>query len=262
METPNVEIHVVTPLPKKLVAISQEAYTEVLAYLQLKTESSLTGDEAILVSHLENSFSLTIEETRPGLTQSEQDYILSNPNAISMLMDYHDFQQECADSMGAECHGNSIRYDRLKAHGKAIVEKDPDIWSTDVLRTFGLRRKVKAFSMKDSRSYYVVRQGTASSPAHCLNIAAFDNKDVADSVKRTVGGAVVTRMTFIRIGQNLHSIGVTPFTAPINPETCKDKRGNFQIKPREKTQRRDEPSNGGGNSQREGGPESSSSSSS
>lgn len=74
------------------------------------------------------------------LSASEQRYIFDNPQVLALLMVYHDVQQDQADSMGAECHGNANRYEELKAHGRAIVLKDPDIWDDDTLRAFDVKR--------------------------------------------------------------------------------------------------------------------------
>jgi hypothetical protein len=74
------------------------------------------------------------------LSASEQRYIFENPQAIALLMIYHDLQQDQADSMGAECHGNAIRCEELKAHGRAIVLQDPDVWDDETLRAFDVPR--------------------------------------------------------------------------------------------------------------------------
>jgi hypothetical protein len=37
-----------------------------------------------------------------------------------------------------DCTGNRDRYEELKAHGRAIVLQDPEIWDDEVLRAFGV----------------------------------------------------------------------------------------------------------------------------
>jgi hypothetical protein len=98
------------------------------------------------------------------LTDSEQREIFRNPEALMVLMTYHDIQQDQADSMGAECYGNKLRYEELKAHGKPIVEQDPAIWSNDVLA----RVRTVHSLMRPSEGGYPMRscqdqgQGTAT----------------------------------------------------------------------------------------------------
>lgn len=70
--------------------------------------------------------------------EHEQRAILENPEGVMLLMNWHDYQQTCAEAIGMGCNGNQRRYDELKAHGKAIVEQDPGIWSDEVLRAFGV----------------------------------------------------------------------------------------------------------------------------
>jgi hypothetical protein len=84
------------------------------------------------------------------LTDSEQREIFRNPEALMTLMAYHDVQQDHADSMGAECYGNKLRYEELKAHGRAIVLQDPAIWSNDVLRAFDVVQPAASAAAPDS----------------------------------------------------------------------------------------------------------------
>jgi hypothetical protein len=70
------------------------------------------------------------------LTDSEQREILRNPVALALLMDYHDIQQDQADSMGAECHGDELRREELRKHGAAIIVTDPEAWPEDLRKQF------------------------------------------------------------------------------------------------------------------------------
>ncbi|WP_371438330.1 hypothetical protein [Polaromonas sp.] len=71
------------------------------------------------------------------LSKREQSAILSNLQCVLILMAHHDYQQDCADSTGAETKGNGLRYDELKAHGIAVIEQDKDAWPPEVMREFG-----------------------------------------------------------------------------------------------------------------------------
>lgn len=72
------------------------------------------------------------------LSASEQRAILESPRSIMLLMYWHDYQQTCAEASDMDCTGNRDRYEELKAHGRAIVMQDPEIWDDEVLRTFGV----------------------------------------------------------------------------------------------------------------------------
>jgi hypothetical protein len=72
--------------------------------------------------------------------EHEQRAILENPAGVMLLMNWHDYQQTCAEAMDMDCQGNRRRYEELKAHGRAIVLKDPEIWSDEVLRAFDVPR--------------------------------------------------------------------------------------------------------------------------
>lgn len=84
------------------------------------------------------------------LTSYEKHYLLTNPDALLILMDMHDMHQDQADSMEAECYGDILRYEELRAHGATIIAADPGIWSDEILRRFAepsgerLRRLTKA----------------------------------------------------------------------------------------------------------------------
>lgn len=67
----------------------------------------------------------------------ELEYMNKNPEALAMLMDYHDFQQDQADSMGAETTGDAIRVQQLKERGRSIMVADLDLYSDDLRKRFG-----------------------------------------------------------------------------------------------------------------------------
>lgn len=70
------------------------------------------------------------------LTDYEKHYLLTNPDALLILMDMHDMQQDQADSMEAGCHGNELRHEELRQHGAKLIEADPGIWSAEIQRRF------------------------------------------------------------------------------------------------------------------------------
>lgn len=73
------------------------------------------------------------------LHEHEQRAILASPRSIMLLMYWHDYQQTCADASDMGCHGNARRYEELKAHGRAIIEKEgADAFDEEVLRAFDL----------------------------------------------------------------------------------------------------------------------------
>ena len=72
----------------------------------------------------------------PQLSASEQEFLLGHPEALLILLDYHDAQQDQADSMGADCVGNFLRYTELRELGAAIVRKDPECFSEEARRRF------------------------------------------------------------------------------------------------------------------------------
>jgi hypothetical protein len=83
------------------------------------------------------------ETAGPGLhallSVAEQRYILRHPDALAILMDYHDQQQDQADSMGADCHGDERRSEELKALGAAVIREDAAIWPDATISRFGVK---------------------------------------------------------------------------------------------------------------------------
>lgn len=75
------------------------------------------------------------------LTQAEQEFILSHPKGLRLLMDYHDMQYtESAAVLELEDipPWPTPRWLELRDRGAKIIAEDPDIWGPSVLRDFGV----------------------------------------------------------------------------------------------------------------------------
>lgn len=74
------------------------------------------------------------------MTPSETAWMLRNPYALRLLMDYHDQDRAEAESMlDADMLGPwpSARFTALYERGRSIMAEDLDIWPADLLRAFG-----------------------------------------------------------------------------------------------------------------------------
>jgi len=75
------------------------------------------------------------------LQANEEKYILENPHALELLMEYHSQQQDQAGSVfdddADRPHGNEIRRQTLKEHGRSIMGQDLGIWGDDMRKAFG-----------------------------------------------------------------------------------------------------------------------------
>lgn len=74
------------------------------------------------------------------LTASEGAWLLRDPYALRLLMDYHDQDRAQAESMlDADMLGPwpSARFTALYERGRSIMAEDLDIWPAELLRAFG-----------------------------------------------------------------------------------------------------------------------------
>lgn len=74
------------------------------------------------------------------MTMSEEAWMLRNPYALRMLMDYHDQDRAHAESvLDADELGPwpSERFTALYERGRSIMSEDLDCWDADLLRAFG-----------------------------------------------------------------------------------------------------------------------------
>ena len=74
------------------------------------------------------------------MTMSEEAWMLRNPYALRLLMDYHDQDRAQAESMlDADMLGPwpSARFTALYERGRSIMAEDLDCWDADLLRAFG-----------------------------------------------------------------------------------------------------------------------------
>jgi hypothetical protein len=74
------------------------------------------------------------------MTMSEEAWMLRNPYALRLLMDYQDQQHSEAEAM---YDGDDMplwptaRWTALYERGRSIMVEDLDIWPADLLRAFG-----------------------------------------------------------------------------------------------------------------------------
>jgi hypothetical protein len=97
----------------------------------------------------------------PTLTPAEQKYLLGNPDALLILMDYHDMQQDQADSMDFQCHGNDLRAEELRQIGAAIVKTDPECFSDEIRRRF-IEPLTEFAAKRLARAKLVVSEGASN----------------------------------------------------------------------------------------------------
>jgi hypothetical protein len=74
------------------------------------------------------------------MTMSEEAWMLRNPYALRLLMDYHDQDRAQAESMlDADQLGPwpSARFTALYERGRSIMAEDLECWDADLLRAFG-----------------------------------------------------------------------------------------------------------------------------
>lgn len=81
------------------------------------------------------------------MTMSEEAWMLRNPYALSLLMDYHDQNRaEAEATLDADMLGPwpSARFTALYERGRSIMAEDLDIWHADLLRAFGFPERPNA----------------------------------------------------------------------------------------------------------------------
>mgnify|MGYP007026556628 FL=1 len=81
------------------------------------------------------------------MTMSEEAWMLRNPYALRLLMDYHDQDRAQAESMmDADELGPwpSARFTALYERGRSIMAEDLDCWGADLLRAFGFPERPNA----------------------------------------------------------------------------------------------------------------------
>lgn len=57
------------------------------------------------------------------LSDSEIDAIMNSPECLRVLAHFHDFQQDHADAVGADCHGDEVRAKALRARADFLESK-------------------------------------------------------------------------------------------------------------------------------------------
>lgn len=78
------------------------------------------------------------------MSMSEEAWMLRNPYALRLLMDYQDQQPSEAEAM---YNGDDIplwptaRWTALYERGRSIMAEDLDLWPDDLLRAFGFHTR-------------------------------------------------------------------------------------------------------------------------
>lgn len=81
------------------------------------------------------------------MTVSEEAWMLRNPHALRLLMDYHDQDRAQAESMLEPDELGpwpSARFTALYERGRSIMAEDLDCWPDDLLRAFGFPERPNA----------------------------------------------------------------------------------------------------------------------
>lgn len=122
------------------------------------------------------------------LTKAEQEFILSHPKGIRLLMDYHDLQY-AEGSAVLELEDippwPTPRWLELRDRGAKIIMEDPSIWSPSTLRDFGVPVPVRpTVSEADQEEYGEEYSKLYGSIAEVLVDYGFDEniKDVVEIV--------------------------------------------------------------------------------
>ena len=71
--------------------------------------------------------------TQLTMTTCEAEELMGRPEILFLLADYHDFQQDHADSVGMGTMGDALRATELRDVACRIADEDADIWGADVL---------------------------------------------------------------------------------------------------------------------------------
>lgn len=66
--------------------------------------------------------------THLTMTEHEAQELMRNPTVLFMLADYHDFQQDHADSVGMGTMGDALRAQKLRDSACTIIDEDPDLY--------------------------------------------------------------------------------------------------------------------------------------
>ncbi len=70
------------------------------------------------------------------LSKYEQQYLLGHPDALLILMEHCDMNQEQSDSMGADTYGDLIRHEVLRRKGAAVIATDPECFDAKLRERF------------------------------------------------------------------------------------------------------------------------------
>jgi hypothetical protein len=65
-------------------------------------------------------------------TPFEQASMMKDPVILQRLADYHEIQQQQADSIGLESTGNLTRQKELQTMAAAIISEDAELWEQDM----------------------------------------------------------------------------------------------------------------------------------
>lgn len=74
------------------------------------------------------------------MTMSEEAWMLRNPHALRLLIDYQDqmfSEHEATCDPDERCRWPTARWTALYERGRSIMAEDLDCWPADLLRAFG-----------------------------------------------------------------------------------------------------------------------------
>lgn len=121
------------------------------------------------------------------LTQAEQEFILSHPKGLRLLMDYHDMQYTEGSAV-LELEDippwPTPRWLELRDRGAEIIAQDPDIWNPSILRDFGVPVRHEEDDNTDQEDYGEEYNVLYASIAEVLGDYGFDDniEEVVDTV--------------------------------------------------------------------------------